>query len=228
MDHPLGNLLEDYRDRVVTALNVLVEAPYFYREDDEETFFFLRRHRRQFAAFLEQSFGWRLVLDDRCARVFKEKWHNPAITESQRDIFRFGGRDECLAFMMILEFFEHQLDENSMTVEDRDPLKFRLGDLLSFLVRRFGELFPGEAETRYTEEAVRKSLLREVMPRLLRYRFLRRLPPPQEMGRLDEAEHIYEALPAMYHYNTTALARWSEPGPEDPLPGLADEEGDAP
>jgi hypothetical protein len=223
MDHPLGNLLEDHRDRVVTALNVLVEAPYFYREDDEETFFFLRRHRRQFAAFLEQSFGWRLVLDDRCARVLKEKWHNPAISESQRDIFRFSRRDECLAFMMMLEFFEHQLDENSMTVEDREPLKFRLGDLLSFLVRRFAELFPEKAETSYTEESVRKTILREVLPVLTRYRFLRLLPPPKELGRLDDTEHIYEALPAMYHYNTNALAHWSDPAAP---PGLDAEEGD--
>lgn len=224
MDHPLGNLLEDHRDRVVAALNVLVEAPYFYREDNEETFFFLRRHQRQFAAFLEQSFGWRLVLDDRCARVLKEKWHNPAISESQRDIFRFGGRNECLAFMMMLEFFEHQLDENSMTVEDREPLKFRLGDLLSFLVRRFAELFPEAAETIYTEENVRRTILRPIMPVLVRYRFLRHLPPPGDMGPLDMAEHIYEALPAMYHYNPKALARWSEPGA---LPGPVAEEGDA-
>ncbi|MBT7304331.1 MAG: DUF2398 family protein [Victivallales bacterium] len=208
MENPLETLIETSRERVVAALNVLTEAPYFYREDNEEVFFFLRRHRQLFSEFFERYFDWRLVLDDRCARVHKDKWHNPAITASQRDLFGFRKRDECLAFMMLLEFFEHQMDENSMTVEDRDSLKFRLGSLLAYLVARFAELYPELAETRYSEEHVRKNLLRAIMPVLERYRFLRPLPPPKELGRIDEAEIIYEALPAMYHYNAKALSRW--------------------
>ena len=46
MENPLETLIETSRERVVAALNVLTEAPYFYREDNEEIFFFLRRHRQ--------------------------------------------------------------------------------------------------------------------------------------------------------------------------------------
>ena len=222
MDNPLETLLEESRDRVVAALNVLTEAPYFYREDSEETFFFLRRHRHAFADFLERFFGWQLVLDDKCARVHKDKWHNPAIPESQRDLFDFRRRDECLAFMMLLEFYEHQLDENSMTVEDRDNLRFRLGNLLAYLVERFAEIYPEQAAERYTEEYVRRNILRAMMPTLERYRFLRALPPPKELGKVDETEIIYEALPAMHHYNAKALARWLGEG-EPTTPAAAED-----
>ncbi len=205
MENPLATLIEQHPGRVQTALNVLTEAPYFYRDDQEETFFFIRRHKQELERFFEQYFGWSLVVDDKCARVHKQKWHNPAIPESQRDVFGFRRRDECLAFMMLLEFFEHQMDQNSMTVEDRDNLRFRLGDLLAFLTRRFAELYPEAAEERYTEERVRKDILRAIMPVLERYRFLRKVPPPKDMGQVAEAEIIYEALPALYHYNSRRL-----------------------
>lgn len=219
MDNPLETLVEHHPQRVEAVLNVLVEAPYFYRQDNEEVFFFLRRHRLEFARFFERYFGWRLVLDDKCARVHKEKWHNPAIPESQRDVFGFRKRDDCLAFMMLLEFFEHQMDENSMTVEEKDNLRFRLGDLLSFLVLRFAELYPEQAAQRYTEEGIRRDILRGIMPVLERHRFLRRLPPPSDLGTVAETDVIYEALPAMHHYNTTRLFQpLDAPEPEDDVP----------
>lgn len=218
MENPLATLNEQHPSRVTAALNVLMEAPYFYRDDHEETFFFIRRHKQELARFFEQYFGWSLVVDDKCARVHKEKWHNPAIPESQRDVFGFRRRDECLAFMMLLEFFEHQMDQNSMTVEDRDNLRFRLGDLLAFLTRRFAELYPDLAAERYTEERVRKDILRSMMPVLERYRFVRKVPPPKEMSKVAEAEIIYEALPALYHYNSQRLyqsIQASEPDTDD-------------
>ncbi len=207
VENPLDKLIEQSPKRVEAVLNVLTETPYFYRQDSEEIFFFLRRHHLEFSRFFEHYFGWRLVLDDKCARVHKEKWHNPAVAESQRDVFGFRKRDECLAFMMLLEFFEHQMDENSMTVEEKECLRFRLGDLLTYLVKRFAELYPDQAAQRYSEEAVRKNILRAIMPVLDRHRFLRKLTPPKEVGAVAESDWIYEALPAIYHYNSKRLSQ---------------------
>jgi hypothetical protein len=196
-------LLTRQEERVRTVLNLLLEAPYFYKEDDELHFNFLRRHRREFRQFFERFFGWTLVMDGKCARIYKEKWYNRGVTESQRDLFNFTRRDECIAFMLILEFFEHQLDENSMTVEDRDYLRFTFGGLLEFCGRRFRELFRGQEE-KYTDEYLRSRVLRRVMPVLDRYRFLRKIQPDKD-DNIREEQTIYEALPAMYHYNSGYL-----------------------
>ena len=205
MSNPLDALRESQPERVRTVLNLLVETPYFYRDDDEEAFFFLRRHRHEFAAFHEEFYGWKLVMDDRCARVYKAAWYNRAVTEANRDLFGFRSRDECIGFMVLLEFFENQLDENAMTVEDRDNLRFRVGDFLAFAHRRFQELLPPETAVRYTEEFVRANVLRRILPVLERYRLLYRVPPPPDL-QIGELDAIFEALPALYHYNATRLS----------------------
>lgn len=206
MSNPLATLQERYPERVRAVLNILVESPYFYRDDHEDTFFFLRRHRAEFAAFYQDYYGWQLVLDDKCARVFKSAWYNEKITEPYRDVFGFRHRDDCIAFMILLEFFEHQLDENALTVEDPENLRFRFGDLLVYTHRRFRELFTGETAGRYTEEYVRAGILRRVLPILERYRFLLRVPPPADLA-ISESDTIYEAMPALYHYNTSRLSQ---------------------
>jgi hypothetical protein len=57
MSNLLAPLLERYPDRVRAVLNILVEAPYFYRQDQEDVFFFLRRHRTEFEAFYRDYYG---------------------------------------------------------------------------------------------------------------------------------------------------------------------------
>ena len=207
MSNALDVLLERYPERVRAALNVLVEGPYFYRTDDEDLFFFIRRHRQQFAEFYEAFYGWTLVMDEKCARVHKQEWYNAAITEVNRDLFNFRRRDDCIGFMILLEFFENELEENSMTVEDHDNPRFYFGDLLRFTHRRFGELFPGDAGERYTEEFVRANVLRRILPVLERYRLLTRLRPPADMAIAKADDMIFEAMPALYHYNAARLSR---------------------
>jgi hypothetical protein len=198
-------LLSRNSERVRMVMNLLFESPCFYRDDNESAFHFLKRHRSEFSSFFQSFFGWILVIDNKCARVYKEKWYNPNITESNRDLFNFTKRDECIAFMMILEFFEHQLDENDMSIDEKENLRFRFGDLLEFCVQRFTKLFENSSE-RYTPEYLRAKVLRQVFPVLERYRFLRKVPPPQD-EQVSEELTIYEALPAMYHYNSGYLHR---------------------
>lgn len=203
----IAPLLQRQGDRVRAVLNLLLESPYFYKTDDETAFHFLRRHRQEFSRFFEEHFGWTLILDGKCARVYKERWYNREITESNRDFFNFTRRDECIAFMMLLEFFEHALEDNGMTVEDKDNLRFRFGDLLEYATRRFREVFPGDGK--YEAEYVRAKVLRQILPVLEKYRFLARIPPPSDES-VSEEQTLFEALPALYHYNSAYLGKHLE------------------
>lgn len=201
----LARLLDRSGERVRAVLNILVESPYFYASDDQDLFFFLRRHRREFTDFFTAYYGWTLLMDAKCARVYKQEWYNRAVNPASRTMFNFTRRDECLAFMMLLEFYEHQLEENGMTADDKENLRFRFGDLLAHVCRRFGECFPERVEM-YAEDAVRAKILKPIMPELEKYRFVKKIKPPEDLDARED-DLIYEALPALYHYNGSALGR---------------------
>lgn len=205
------DLLQKQKSRVQAVLNILLESPYFYKTDHEEHFLFLRRYQREFATFFEDTFGWQLVLDAKCARLYKETWYNERITPSNRDLFNFTKRDECLAFMLLLEFFEKKLEEESASVEEPDNIRFRFGDLLLFERERFRELFPDPADG-YSEEDVRR-IMRPVMPQLEKYRFLLKIDPPDDEA-VEPDDTIYECLPALWHYSVQRISR---PIDENPL-----------
>jgi len=205
MEIELATLLRRSNYKVQAVLNVLLESSYFYAVDDHDLFLFLRRHRREFSEFFKLFYGWRLIIDSKCARVYKADWYNRAITPANRSLFQFTKRDECLAFMMLLEFFEQQLEENGMTVEDKENLRFHFGDLLNYSHNRFQELFPEQGQ-RYSQEYLRSKIWKPVMPELEKHRFLTKIKPPEDMQG-SEQDLIYEAMPALYHYNTAALAR---------------------
>ena len=76
------------------------------------------------------------------------------------------------------------------------------GDWLEYSALRFRQLFPDKTDA-YTDEKVRQ-ILREIMPSLERYRFLRKVRPSADES-VGESETIYEALPAMWHYQANQL-----------------------
>ncbi len=207
-------LLQQQPARVQAVLNILVESPYFYKTDHEDLFFFLRRHQKEFAAFFQAHFNWELTLDNKCARLYKPDWFNPQITPANRDMFNFTKRDECIGFMLLLEFFEQRLEEESASVEDAENLRFRFGDFLRYARGRFVELFPAQAEA-YSEEAVRARALRPIMPQLEKYRFIEKIDPPADEP-VEYDDTIFEALPALWHYNVHRLSRPVAEG--DPRP----------
>ena len=214
------DLLFKQKARVQAVLNILLESPYFYKTDHEEHFLFLRRYQREFTSFFEETFGWQLVTDPKCARLYKENWFNDRITPSNRDLFNFTRRDECLAFMLLLEFFERKLEEDSASVEEPENIRFRFGELLLFERTRFIELFPDQAEG-YSEEDVRK-IMRPVMPQLEKYRFLVKIDPPDDED-VEPDDTIYECLPALWHYSVQRISRpidEAQPQPASPEPSL--------
>jgi hypothetical protein len=183
------------------VLNVLLEAPFFYRTDDEELFLFLRRNRAELQRFFAESFDWELLVDQRCARLYKSRWHNPALKPSQHDVFDVTRRNDCIAFLLMLEYYEHLLDEQNLSVDDPEPPRFYFGSLFRFAVERFAEVLgdgaPGEVEVR--------KLLRGLVPTLLRYRLLRELEPPPGDPSIDRENLIYECLPGLRCYDVRAL-----------------------
>ena len=97
----------------------------------------------------------------------------------------------------------------------KEDLRFRFGDWLEYSAARFRELFAAKRDA-YSDEKVRL-ILRGIMPSLERYRFLRKVRPSADES-VNESETIYEALPAMWHYQAAQLAV--------PI-AAADEKGDA-
>lgn len=190
------------RSRVQAILNVLVESPFFYREDDPELFAVLRRNLAEFQRFYEELYGWRLVLDGRAARLYKPRWYNGALRRSQHDVFDLTRRDECIAFLLVLEFYEHLLDERNASPDDAELPRFEFGELFAFARARLSEV--GAA---VDDDGVRK-LLRALMPTLLRFRFLREVAPSKEEREgLDPDRFLYDCLPALHHYDVRVLGR---------------------
>lgn len=200
---------EQTAQSVRSVLNILLESPYFYREDDERLFLVLMRYKRAFEAFFEKFFGWTLVMDAKCARLYKPKWFNEKITLPNRDMFTFTKRDDCMAFLLVLEFFERECREQSVTADDRDNLRFRFGDLLEYASVRFRKLMEGKEEN-YPDERVRH-ILKGIMPQLEKYRFLRKIKPSADDS-VSESEMIFECLPAMWHYQAAQLAQTIDTG----------------
>lgn len=201
--------IEDLIDRgddtgksVQSVLNILLESPYFYKSDDERLFLVLMRYRRAFEAFFDKFFCWSLVMDAKCARLYKPKWFNEKITAPNRDMFTFTKRDECMGFLLLLEFFERECREQGVVADDHENLRFRFGDWLEYSAMRFRALMIGKEEF-YTDERVRQ-VLRDIMPELVRYRFLHKVKPSADDS-VSESETIFECLPALWHYQAAQL-----------------------
>lgn len=188
--------------RVQAVLNVLIESPFFYRSDSPELFAFLRRNLAEFQRFYEELYGWRLVLDARSARLYKPRWYNAALKPSQHDVFDLSRRDDCIAFLLVLEFYEHLLEERNVSPDDPEPLRFEFGELFAFSKSRFQEVLGSSAPD---DDGTRR-LLRTLMPLLLRYRFLGEVAPSREEREgLHPDQYLYDCLPALHHYDVRAL-----------------------
>lgn len=180
------------RARVQQVLNVLVEAPFFYPADDPDLFGFLRRHREDVARFFEEAFGWQLVVEPQVARVYKPRWHNGALKRSQHDVFTLTRKDDCVAFLLVLDFYERLLEERG--ADGSVALRFEMGELFGHAKERLAGV---------DDDGVRR-LFRELVPQLLRYRFLREVEADADHALAPE-RCVYECLPGLHAYDVRAL-----------------------
>ena len=204
MSEPFAHLS---RDRVRRILNVLTESTFFYSEDERDLFHYLRRHQEEFRRFFDEKFGWDLYLDARMARLIKREIVNLALPLRSRDIFDLTRRDECLHFVLLLEFYEREAQRQNVGRESDQNLRFVLSDYVEFAVTRFreelGERAPADREI--FESA------RPLLQKLERYRFLRKVEreaPSADESLPDgmEEQVLCEFLPGIRCYDPAALA----------------------
>lgn len=206
MDKDYQELLSHNREMVVKLNNILTESAWFYKTDDPELFYDLHHNEHAFAAFYRENFNWELRVDDKCARLVKDRIYNPGLG-SATVLFKLRGRDEYVAFLLMIEYYEKLLSEQSLSANDRENPTFMFGEYLEHVTMRMQALFPERADV--DAESIKKKTLRPLMDKLIDYRFIK--PLPRDTGEIVAFERtIYEALPACYQYNPAALEKHIE------------------
>ncbi len=203
MDKEYLELLTRNRDEVVRINNVLTEAAWFYKSDDPELYYTLQHNEQAFAEFFRRNFNWELRVDGKCARLVKDRVYNPELGANTVQ-FKLRGRDEYIAFLLMIEFYEKLLSEQSLSAGDRENPTFTFGEYLEHVAMRMQALFPERNDL--DAESIKKKTLRTLMDKLIDYRFIKELP--RDTGEVIRLENtIYEALPACYQYNPAALEK---------------------
>jgi len=191
---------------VRALLNILTESPFFYRADDVDLFEYLRSHQDDFQQYFGHYFGWELYTDRRVARVVKPREHNAALRPSQRDLFDLTRRDECTAFLLLVEYYEKLLRDLNVSYDDEGSLRFLLADFVQYSLDRFKEELGDKAPS----DRVVLDACRALFPKLIRYRFIEQVE--KEDAARDEQlpggmkEHVmYEFLPGIHCYRPDVL-----------------------
>lgn len=191
---------------VRALLNILTEAPFFYRADDVDLFEYLRSHYDDFQQFFSHYFGWELYADRRLARVIKPRDYNQGLRPSQRDLFDLTRRDECSVFLLLVEFYEKLLRDLNISYDDDGAVRFLLADFVQYCVSRFAE----ELGDQRPDDRTVLDACRSLFPKLIKYRFVEQIE--KEDAARDETlpagmrEHVmYEFLPGIHCYRPDIL-----------------------
>jgi hypothetical protein len=161
----LGKIGADNARRVI---NVLLESPFFYRDDDVDLFGLLRRRQSLFREFFEVFFEWDLYVDHQVARLIKPRTINPRLRPSQRHVFHVSGRHEYVLFVLLLEFYQLQADEQNIDLEREPEVRFVLADFVAFAFKRYRE----ELRDQMPEEATILLEMRSLFRKLQHHRFI--------------------------------------------------------
>jgi hypothetical protein len=184
------------------VLNILTESPFFYAADDPVRFVFLRRNETAFKKFFEKYFGWRLYADSKMARLIKDKNFNPALKSVHRDYFKLSGRNECLLFLVLLEFYEHECSEQAYSNDDSEPLRFIYADFFSFTRRILAEHFSGQIPADREIDTAARQLLKK----LQHFRLLRVVEVVEDTDANLHQNMLIEVLPGLNCYEGRKIA----------------------
>ncbi|GAB1352311.1 hypothetical protein MASR1M12_10420 [Erysipelotrichia bacterium] len=208
------------RETFMPILNILTENPFFYASDDQVRFNSLRRHKR-LRKFFSRFFGWRLYVDSKMARLIRDRSFNPALKTVHRKAFNLTSRVECILFMILLEFYEHECEEQSANYDDADNIRFYFGSYFDFVRKVFAER---KLEHRLNERELDVEA-RGLLRKLEYYRLVSVVERDGQLpGKTSELE--IEVLPGLNCYESKNLAAQviekvygtDEPEFEDNLP----------
>ncbi|NCB40659.1 MAG: DUF2398 family protein [Erysipelotrichia bacterium] len=189
------------RETFMPILNILTENPFFYASDDPVRFNSLRRHKSAFEKFFKRFFDWRLYVDSKMARLIRDRSFNPSLKSAHKRVFNLTGRVECILFMILLEFYEHECEEQSLSYDDADNIRFAFGSYFDFVRKVFVDR---NIEQRLTERELDVEA-RNLLRKLEQYRLISVVERDgQFAGGADEL--LIEALPGLNCYESRNLA----------------------
>ncbi|PKL44165.1 MAG: hypothetical protein CVV41_05875 [Candidatus Riflebacteria bacterium HGW-Riflebacteria-1] len=190
------------RERFQMVLNILTESPFFYADDDPVRFNVLRRNEAAFKKFFEKYFGWRLYVDSKMARLIKDRNYNPALRSVHRDTFRLSGRNECLLFLVLLEYYEHECDVQGYSNDDVEPLRFAYADFLTSTRRILADQIVDQLPADREIEASARQLLKK----LQHFRLVAVVDVADNAGNESDGDMLIEVLPGLNCYEGRKLA----------------------
>jgi hypothetical protein len=184
----------------LAILNILTESPFFYASDDPVRFNSLRRNRSAFDRFFKKFFGWRLYVDAKLARLIKDKTFNPAIKPSQQQLFNLTTRLQCICFLVLLEFYEHQCAEQDIGPEDPENLRFTFSSYFDYAKKTLSE----QLQSLQVRENELDQETRSLLSKLCHYRMLRVIEKAGDDSQTGEL--LIEALPGLNCYEGGQMA----------------------
>lgn len=190
------------RDTFLPILNILTESPVFYASDDKVRFSSLRRHKSAFEKFFSRFFGWRLYVDSKMARLIRDTSHNPALKTAHRRAFNLTSRLECILFMILLEFYEHECEEQGFSYDDAENIRFTFGSYFDFVRKVFADRMTEQRVSERELDAEARALLRK----LEQYRLISIVERGTAQENGAAAELLIEALPGLSCYESKNLA----------------------
>jgi len=197
-------------EKTQRVINILLESPFFYRDDDVDLFGLLRRRQSLFQEFFEVFFGWELYVDHHVARLIKPRTFNPQLKPSQRHVFRITGRHQYVLFVLLLEFYQHQANEQNVDLEREPELRFVLADFVEFVFKRYREDLGDETP----EESVIFGEMGSLFRSLVQYRFISLAEMtgtvaeeglPTGFTRQGASSVLYSMLPGLRCYRSEEL-----------------------
>ncbi len=189
------------RETFMPILNILTENPFFYASDDPVRFNSLRRHKSAFEKFFTRFFGWRLYVDSKMARLIRDRSFNPALKTVHKKAFNLTSRCECILFMILLEFYEHECEEQSADYDDAENIRFSFGSYFDFVRKVFADR---NLEQRFNERELDIEA-RGLLRKLEYYRLVSVVERDGQLaGKTSELE--IEVLPGLNCYESKNLA----------------------
>ncbi len=136
------------------------------------------------------------------ARLIKDRNFNPALRSVHRDTFRLTGRNECLLFLVLLEYYEHECGEQGCSNDDDEFLKFAYADLFAFTRRVLADQYVDQLPADRDIDVA----LRQLLKKLQHFRLLTVVEVSEKADNESDRDMLIEVLPGLNCYEGRKIA----------------------